>query len=135
MTDEQNTHTQSNARTLHLKWSLLALHMGQHPNLLRLQRRRISQFIGNQFMGNPINPHLLEKKESFYLRQRFNSHRTYTRRFGTPTWSPLYRQGDQYGVREDEEMRGPGDSAFSVCPDTSFHPAPIINPRNVMYLH
>ena len=36
VTVERNTHTQSNARTLHLKWSLLALHMGQHPNLLRL---------------------------------------------------------------------------------------------------
>ena len=118
-----------------LKWSLLALHMGQHPNLLRLQRRRLSQFIGNQFMGNPINPHLLEKKRKFLLKTTVQLPQDYTRRFGTPTWSPLYRQGDQYGGREDEEMRGPGYSAVSVCPDTSFHPAPIINPRNVMYLH
>ena len=93
VTVERNTHTQSNARTLHLKWSFLALHMGQHPNLLRLQRRRLSQFIGNQFMGNPINPHLLEKKESFYLRQRFNSHRTILAGLG-------HHYGRRYIVRE-----------------------------------
>ena len=90
VTVERNTHTQSNARTLHLKWSLLALHMGQHPNLLRLQRRRLSQFIGNQFMGNPINPHLLEKKRKFLLKTTVQLPQDYTRRFGTPTWSPLY---------------------------------------------
>ena len=100
VTVERNTHTQSNARTLHLKWSFLALHMGQHPNLLRLQRRRLSQFIGNQFMGNPINPHLLEKKRKFLLKTTVQLPQDYTRRFGTPLWSPLYRQGDQYGGRE-----------------------------------
>ena len=67
-------------------------------------------------MGNPIYPNLLEKKESFYVRQRFNSNRTILAGLG-------HQYGRRYIVR-DEEIRGPGHSAVSVCPDTSFHPAP-----------
>ena len=44
-------------------------------------------------MGNPIYPNLLEKKESFYLRQRFNSHRTILAGLG-------HQHGRRYIVRE-----------------------------------
>lgn len=44
-------------------------------------------------MGNPINPNLLEKKESFYLRQRFNSHGTILAGLG-------HQHGRRYIVRE-----------------------------------
>lgn len=44
-------------------------------------------------MGNPIYPNLLEKKESFYVRQRFNSNRTILAGLG-------HQHGRRYIVRE-----------------------------------
>lgn len=64
-------------------------------------------------MGNPINPNLPETKESFYLRQQFNSHRTILAGLG-------HQHGRRYIVREtnmaDVKMKRWGDQGTPPFP-------------------
>lgn len=86
VTVERNTHTQSNARTLHLKWSVLALHKG---NTLICSGYKGEGFLS---LSGILSIQIYWKKRKFLRKTTVQLQQDYTRRFGTPTWSPLYRQ-------------------------------------------
>ena len=135
VTVERSTHTAIECKNLTFKMELVSITHGATPYLAQVIKAKDFSVYRESVYGESYQSKLTGNKRKVLLKTTVQLPQDYTRRFGTPTWSPLYRQGDQYCGHEDEEMRGPGHSAVSLCPDTSFHPAPVINPRNVMCLH